>query len=123
MNKKIILVETNLFFSGTVLGSLKRLGFEGFIETDYQRIKEKISFGICAILINLSIRNINSIELIKKLKEDSQTKSIPMIGFCGHEDTTLIESAKSAGCNLITTNRLITSQLKDILEKILVDKT
>lgn len=114
--KKIILVETNLFFSLKITGPLKRLGYSVDINNNFEEIKNKT--GSCAIIIDLGAKDQNPIEIIKKLKNFAETKLIPIIGFCGHSEQTLMENALSSGCSMVTTNAKITSCIAEVLAAI-----
>jgi len=116
--KKIILVEKNVFFSTKIVGQLKHLGYSVDTETSYEGIKNRAGLGLSAIIINLASPDINVLEIVKKLKHSLETASIPVIGFCGHSEQTLLESARSSGCDLVTTNSKITSNLPAVLDKI-----
>ena len=119
--KRIILVETNLFFSAKIRDQLVQLGFSVDTETDYQVIRNKAGLGISAIIIDLAARDIHGLEMVDRLKHSPETASIPLIGFCGHKEHGILESARSYGCNLVTTNAAITSDLATPLEKTGVD--
>lgn len=116
--KKIILIEKNIFFSTKIVGQLKHLGYSVDIVSNYQEVKNKAGSGISAIIIDLAARDMNVLEIIKKLKDSPRTASIPLIGFGGHKEHALLESARSSGCALVTTNSDITSDLPKLLEKI-----
>src|SRR3989338_5144024 len=114
--KKIILVETNLFFSLKITAPLTQLGYTVEINYSFEEIKNKT--GICAIIIDLCAKDLNPIEIIKKLKNSAETELIPIIGFCGHSKQTLMESARLSGCSIVTTNAKITSCIAEVLAAI-----
>lgn len=116
--KKIILVETNVFFSAKIVDRLKRLGFSVDTESSCQEVMNKAGSGISAVIIDLAARGLDVLETIKKLKNSPETTSIPLIGFCGHKEHALMESARSSGCDLVTTNALITSDLTALFAKL-----
>ena len=117
-HKKIVLVETNIFFSAKIVAQLKQLGYSVDTESSYQGVKDKAGLGISAIIIDLAARDINVLEMVKKLKDSPETASIPVIGFCGHSERALLESARSYGCDVVTTNSKITSDLPAVLDRI-----
>ncbi len=116
---KILLIETNLFFSTKIAGELKQLGYEVEKETSFEGARAKASSETAAIIIDLASRGLDAVQIIKNLKNSPETSPIPVIGFCGHADQGLIESAKSAGCNLVTTNGKISSDLSGLLKTVL----
>ena len=49
-HKKIVLVETNIFFSAKIVAQLKQLGYSMDTESSYQGVKDKAGLGIFAIM-------------------------------------------------------------------------
>lgn len=118
--KKIILVDANIFFSTKIVSRLEHLGYSVNTVNSYQGIKNNLSLGISAVIIDLSVHGINVLDIIKKLKESPETASIPLIGFAGHKEHALLKSARSFGCDLVTTNSAITLDMQALLDEIKV---
>src|SRR5689334_9614668 len=108
-HKSIILVDDNLFFSTKVSSSLKQLGFVVEIEKSMENIRKRLSTQPEAVIINLSAISLDVMGIIKNLKNDAQTKHIPLVGFGGHKEREIFQAAREAGCDLVVTNNVISS--------------
>ena len=117
-NKKIILAGTNLFFSEKLSAQLRRGGYSVLSESSFEGIRNHLASGISAVVLDLASRGMDAVDLIRKLKASPETAKIPLVGFCGHKDGDLIESARSAGCDLVTTNGTVSSDLPGLLREI-----
>lgn len=113
--KRILLVETNIFFSARLVGQLKKLGYDVEVSGGDPAARGKSGVGTSAVIVDLAAKGLDAAGIIKKLKGAPETASIPVIGFCGHAEAELIESARSAGCDLVTTNGRISSDLPGVL--------
>ena len=114
----VILACSNLFFSQKLSSQLKGLGYPVIVENSLSAIQEKSKDGIFAVIVDLAVRGTDALKLINGIKSDSRTAGVPVIGFCGHADMDRMDAARAAGCDLVTTNGAISSNLAGILEKI-----
>ena len=107
--KSVLLLIDNLFFRQKLAAQLKELGYGAVFEPAGE---------FSAVIVDLAPRNLNAADVIRKMKGDSETSKIPIIGFCGHAETARMETARAAGCDIVTTNGVISSGLGGLLEKI-----
>ena len=113
--RKILLVDNDLFFSTRIADQLRKLGFETEVEGVPAAVLGKARGGVIAVILNLSMRTADPIEIIRSLKSDPETASIPIIAFGSHKNSALLESAKSAGCRAVLPNSTISASLFKLL--------
>lgn len=123
MNKKILIIDNDLFFSARIADQIKKMGFETVTEGDARNVLDKARSGISAVIINLSMRNADSVGIVRSLKSDPGTDSIPILAFGSHKNAALFEAAKSAGCEMTVANSALSSALPDFIAQATEDKT
>ena len=116
--KKIVLIENNLIFSQKIAANLKGLGYAVQVEQSFDSVRVEAETGISAIIVDLAARGMDGLGMVKNIKSAPETAAIPVIGFCGHAEKELMEKATANGCEIVTTNGKITSDLPALLNKI-----
>ena len=71
------------------------------------------------IVVNLVTRSDDPTDLIRALKADPDLAGIPVLGFCGHTDTSRRRAAADAGCDRVATNSAVTGRLPVLLADLL----
>jgi CheY-like chemotaxis protein len=71
-----------------------------------------------AVLLDLNSRKLDPILIIRTLKSDPETRSVPIIGFLSHIQTDLYEKAAAAGCDRILPRSKFSQDLPKILSGI-----
>ena len=116
-HEQTIVCLATLFFGAKIKGLAEEAGYQykGAIGPTglVKRIKE---FNPAAVLLDLSKDDYDIQQTVKSIQEI--TKS-PIIAFCGHVATDLINTAREAGCDLVTTNGAITGSFQGTLHKAL----
>jgi CheY-like chemotaxis protein len=67
------------------------------------------------IVVNLAARSHDPIELVRALKTEPDLAGIPVLGFCGHTDTSRRRAATDAGCDRVATNASVAQHLPALL--------
>lgn len=120
---QIVLIEDDLFFSSKIENILKNSEFVIKIfskETEVLNYLKDNPAGL--ILINLASHSLNPLNLISDIKADSNVKTIPILGYCGHTQKELIEEAQKLGCDKVVPNSVMVSALPKLLNQILQPK-
>lgn len=80
MAKKILLIEDDPFISDIYITNLRNSGFEVSLASDGESGMAQIKKGgIDLILLDLLLPKIDGFEILKKMKEESSLKKIPVI--------------------------------------------
>ena len=111
----ILVVMGDLFFSATIMGIAKKLGLEVRILKDREVALEKIRTGPMAVIFDLNYAAADPVGIIRQMKADPLTQSIPTIGFISHVQTELKAKALEAGCDEVLARSVFTQRLPDIL--------
>ena len=97
---KILLVEDNELNRDMLCRRLERKGFEVLIAVDGQEgVNMARSESPNLILMDMSLPVMDGWEAVRKLKEDPETKSIPVLGLSAHAMTPDRDKAITAGCD------------------------
>ena len=76
------------------------------------RLREGSARGL---LIDLNHRSGRAVELIERLKSDTATAGITVVGFVSHVQTDLVASARAAGCDMVLARSAFVKQLPQLL--------
>ena len=97
---KILLVEDNEMNRDMLSRRLERKGFEVIIAVDGQEgVDMAHAESPCLILMDMSLPVMDGWEAVRRLKEDSATQSIPVLGLSAHAMTPDRDKAINAGCD------------------------
>src|SRR5215467_10014238 len=101
VNKKVLAVLDDLFFTVKIHESAKRAGLPvEFVKTEQDAL-EKAKTRPALIIMDLNYQGIDSLSLVEKLKADPETKDISLIGYLSHVQGELKVKAQEAGCNMV----------------------
>jgi two-component system phosphate regulon response regulator PhoB len=124
--KKILIVDDEASIRNTLKDSLKRVakfkvlaaksGNMGtwFTSRHWQRPD--------LIILDLMMPGMDGFEMLKRVKQDSQTKNIPVVVLTGRSDEESREKARSLGCDDYIVKPVEFQDLLLRIEKILADK-
>lgn len=113
---RILLVEDNEMNRDMLSRRLERKGYETIIAVDGQEGVEKTeSQKPDLVLMDMSLPVLDGWEATRKLKSNSVTQSIPIIGLSAHAMSGDREKAIEAGCDDYDTKPV---ELPRLLEKI-----
>ncbi len=97
---KILLVEDNELNRDMLCRRLERKGFEVLIAVDGQEgVNMARSESPNLILMDMSLPVMDGWEAVRSLKDDPETKSIPVLGLSAHAMTPDRDKAINAGCD------------------------
>lgn len=119
MDKHILLVNDDLFFSTNLANAMKAQGYAvTTCETsdDALRLAREQPAAIC---VNLSARRFDPLRLAQQIKGDEVLRTIPLLGFCGHVEDDKAAAAKAAGYDMIAPNSAMAMSLSQVLERLL----
>lgn len=113
---KILLVEDNELNYDMLMRRLKRKGFNTILAVDGEQAIEKArSQNPDLILMDMSLPKIDGWEATRRIKQDPQTQSIPIIALTAHAMVGDREKAIEAGCDEYDTKPV---DLKRLISKI-----
>jgi CheY-like chemotaxis protein len=113
---KILLVEDNEMNRDMLSRRLERKGFEVIIAVDgLEGVNMARTESPCLILMDMSLPVMDGWEAVRALKDNPETKSIPVLGLSAHAMTPDRDKALKAGCDDYDTKPV---DIKRLMEKI-----
>jgi len=109
---KVLVFDHNLFWSSRLAKSLRALGHEAVVVSDYRIPATDAE----AAIVNLSTDDEVLGELVAKLREIG----CYVIGHAGHKERTLWDAGATLGCDAVVSNGTITHRLDDVLNPVLL---
>ena len=119
MSKKILVVEDNKDNSFLIDKILKHFGYEVVIkETGGDAIEYcSDNSDIDLVLMDVTLPDINGLDVVSQLKSDQKFSKIPFIALTGHSDQAVKIKAKEVGCSHLLEKPYEPSELKKVLEQ------
>jgi CheY-like chemotaxis protein len=121
MNKTLVASVDDLFFRSKIDATARNLN------VPVRFIERKDLPAVCqdgetaAVLLELS--NGSSLDAIRKLRQNKQTRDLPVIGFLSHVDRDLAREAESAGVTRVMARSQFAETLPDLMMDLLAPGT
>ncbi len=109
---KVLVVMSDLFFSGKIIDAAKRLGLTAEIVKDKTLALEKARANPPLVVIDLNCAAADPVNLIAAIKAET---NVPMIGFVSHVQTELRQQAQQAGCDNVVARSVFAEKLPEML--------
>lgn len=121
MKKKILIIEDDNFLQGLEASKLKKVGYEVSTASNGDEGMIKINEeGVSLILLDIILPQFDGFEILKKVREDSTKKNIPVIVFSNLSEDKDIKKATELGANdFMVKSNFTLDELVDRIEKIL----
>ena len=117
--RTIVVADDDLLFSTRIEAGLVRQGHRPAVVRTAAAFERALRERPDAAVVNLAASSLDAIEAIRRAKGNPVTRSIPMLGFCGHADAARRRAAQDAGCDRVATNGEVSSNLARLLEMLL----
>ena len=95
--KKILLIEDDHFINQLYLRVLKQAGFKTIIASNGSEGVDLVDGSFNLILLDVMLPKIDGINVLKKLKENPQTKKIPVVLLTNLGQESVIKAAFEIG--------------------------
>lgn len=99
MSKNILVIEDDKFLQELELKKLKQAGYDSFMATNWTEASNFLEEGkkIDLILLDLLLPEIDGFHILKILKENEKTKSIPVLVFSNLSEDKDIKKVNDLG--------------------------
>jgi CheY-like chemotaxis protein len=111
----VLLVDDNLLSCTRLLHQVREAGWSSAECGAGQALAGARHRRPDVIIVNLVARSHDPVDLIHALKTEPDLAGIPVLGFCGHTDTSRRRAAIDAGCDRVVTNSSVTQHLPTLL--------
>jgi len=115
--KRVLAVVSDLFFSVKLTDAAKRNGLALEFVKDGQEVIEKAKGRPSLIIFDLNFDAVQPLKLITKLKGNSETKPINLIGYLSHVQGELKIKAQEAGCDMVMARSAFSQNLPLIFKR------
>ena len=115
--KRVLAVVNDLFFAVKLTDAAKRSGLALEFVKDSGQVLEKAASKPSLIVFDLNYDAVDPLELVRKLKENVETKGISLIGYLSHVQGDLKQAAQEAGCDMVMARSAFSSNLFQIFKR------
>ena len=117
MQKQVLAVVSDLFFSVKITEAAKRTGLDLEFVKDPGQLLEKAKSKPSLIIFDLNFEAVNPVDLISKLKATPDTKGISLIGYLSHVQVDLKQQAQDAGCDMVLPRSSFSQNMSQIFKR------
>ncbi len=115
--KNVLAVVEDLMFTVKINEAAKRSGLHvDFVKSEKDAV-EKAKEKPLLIILDLNAGAVQPLKLIGKLKGNSETKSISLLGYISHVQGELKQQAQEAGCDMVMARSAFSQNLPFILKR------
>ena len=116
--KKILAVVEDLLFTVKISDAAKRSGLEvEFLKSARDVLDKAKQEKPLLIILDLNFNGVQPLDLISKLKGDTELKPISLIGYLSHVQGELKQQAHDAGANIVMARSAFSQNLQQILKR------
>jgi PleD family two-component response regulator len=115
--KRVLAVVSDLFFSVKLTEAAKRAGLALEFVKDSNQVLEKAKEKPSLIILDLNLESADPVQLIVKLKQNSDTKGISLIGYLSHIQVELKQQAQEAGCDMVLARSAFSQNMPQIFKR------
>ncbi len=116
MSKKRVLVGvTDLFFAAKIRAAAKQADVDLTLATTADGLLAAVRSGAELVVLDLNDNTIDSIDVIRRLGDEPETASIPLVSFFSHVQADLGRRARAAGCERVLPRSKFSAELVDLL--------
>jgi CheY-like chemotaxis protein len=114
---QVIAGVSDLIFTSKISETARHIGVSVGFAGNQQVLLGKTDPAPVLIILDLNLKALDPLSLIRKLKQDPRTAHIPVTAYANHECSDLIEGAKQAGCDAVLTRGAFSSGLPQLLAR------
>jgi CheY-like chemotaxis protein len=115
--KRVLAVVNDLFFAVKLTDAAKRSGLALEFVKDSDQVLEKAASKPSLIVFDLNFDAVNPLDLIEKLKADTETRGVNLIGYLSHVQGELKQAAQEAGCDMVMARSAFSTNLFQIFKR------
>ena len=117
----IVVFVPDLLMRQQLVGGLEAAGFAAKGAATAARLATALETRPAAILVELDGVGIDGPAVVTELKAGTRTADVPVVGFCAHTRTELIQAARDAGADRVVSRGELTHRLVRIAGEVTGD--
>jgi len=114
----VVVADDDLFFSARISAVLTSIGYVPVVVRTLDAFRRALAQAPAAGIVNLAAHQFDAAAAVRDAKDAADTRSIPLLGFCGHRDVARQAAAREAGCDLVVTNGAVSAGLPALLNSL-----
>jgi CheY-like chemotaxis protein len=115
--KKVVAILSDLMFIVKIQEAAKRVGLETiFVKTEEDALTEA-RLDPAVIILDLNSNNLDTLQVIERLKGDDSTRKINVLGYVSHVQAELKQAAQDKGCDMVMARSAFSQNLPVILKR------
>ena len=111
----MVAVLSDLMFTVKIKEAAKRAGLEAVFVTSQENALLQARESPALLILDLNFAAGAPLDLIRKLKENEATATVPLLGFVSHVEADLIQAARANGCDRVMARSAFSQNLPTIL--------
>ena len=116
MARKVVAAVEDLLFKSKISETASTLGVEALFPRSPKKLVEKVHESPPDLLVlDLNSARFEPLQLLKQLKSDEASRSVPVVGFLSHVQKDLAVAARESGCDRVVARSAFTRDLPEIL--------
>jgi PleD family two-component response regulator len=115
--KKVVAILSDLMFTVKIQEAARRAGLDTVFVKDSETAMEKAKEQPAVIILDLNANTIEPLNLIEKLKSNSETKTISLVGYVSHVQADLKLAAQEKGCDVVIARSAFSQNLPLLLKR------
>ena len=115
--KKIVAVLNDLMFTVKIQEAAKRAGLETIFVKSQQHALDQAREKPAVIILDLNFAEASPLETIEKLKADSESSNVSLLGYVSHVQADLKHAAQAKGCDTVIARSAFAQNLPRILSR------
>jgi CheY-like chemotaxis protein len=115
--KKIVAVLSDLMFTVKIQEAAKRAGLDAVFVRSQEDALEQAKGNPAVIIIDLNATSLDPLETIERLKQNSETSKINLLGYVSHVQADLKQAAQQKGCDMVIARSAFSQNLPTILRR------
>ncbi len=114
----ILLINDDLIWGTKIAGIVRQAGLEFVNAKTEGEVMERVKQHPPLLLIDLGAKSLDSLSLIRRLKQDAEFKAIPIIGYTFHTDQETWQKGVAAGCDQVVARSALQQTVVRELDRI-----
>ena len=116
MTRRVLAAVEDLLFKSKILETADALGVRtAFPRSPKKFVDEARGSAPVLLILDLNSARFEPLKLLRELKSDEATKSVPIVGFLSHVQKDLAVAAREFGCDRVMARSAFTRDLPEIL--------
>jgi CheY-like chemotaxis protein len=116
-NKKVVAVLSDLMFIVKIQEAAKRAGLSVVFVKSLEAAMAQAKDHPAVMIVDLNTTALDALEFISKLKSDSETRQVNLLGYVSHVQGDLKQAAQDKGCDTVIARSAFSQNLPTILRR------